>query len=302
MNAISDPSVTATRSQCRTRALLDRLSASPLYRKYCDSFQSLTGLPLELDPVSDGFSDSCRCGGNQNSFCQILNREGGGFSKCMAARKHLAESADGCVRSVSCFAGLRETAVPLMLGQTTIAHLKTGQILHEKPDAGTWAQVKKELGEIGGLVEIEKAFSETALVPKDRYQSMVTLLASFSLLLGRLLKQIASEMDEAEQSGISHILDYLEDHFSEPLELDALAARMGVSTYHFCRKFKEVAGETLTQHITRLRVDRACEALRESDWKITDIAYEVGFQSLSQFNRSFHRITGRNPSNYRRAS
>lgn len=189
-----------------------------------------------------------------------------------------------------------------MLGTTTIAHLRTGQILYKKPDNEKWEEVKKELGEIGDFSEIQKAFLATAVVPKERYQSMVTILAAFSLLLGRLLKQIAVELDEAKNSGISHILDYLEDHFSEPLELDGLAARMGVSTYHFCRKFKQVTGETLTQYITRLRVEYACESLRESDWRITDIAYEVGFQSLSQFNRSFHRITGQNPSNYRRAS
>ena len=72
-----------------------------------------------------------------------------------------------------------------------------------------------------------------------------------------------------------------------------------MSPFHFCRKFKAATGITMTQYISEERVKLAKEFLLNTGQRITDIAFDAGFQSLSQFNRKFHRVTGMSPTQFR---
>ena len=83
------------------------------------------------------------------------------------------------------------------------------------------------------------------------------------------------------------------------LSLDELAALCHLSTSSFKRKFKEVFNDSPKKYITKKKVEKAAELLRANDLRISDIAYDVGFDSLATFNRNFTSLYGKSPSEYR---
>jgi AraC-like DNA-binding protein len=92
---------------------------------------------------------------------------------------------------------------------------------------------------------------------------------------------------------------FILDHLTESLGLDEVSQHAGVSPFHFCKVFKRTTGLTFTEFVNRARVEHAKRLLLKPQARITEVAYDVGFQSLSQFNRSFRRVTDKSPTEFR---
>jgi AraC-like DNA-binding protein len=95
---------------------------------------------------------------------------------------------------------------------------------------------------------------------------------------------------------------FLDAHAHEPVDLERTAGEVGLSAFHFLRLFSQVLGVTPHQYLVRTRLRRAARLLCEPDRAVTDIAFEVGFQDLSNFVRTFHRAAGVSPRGFRRAA
>jgi AraC-like DNA-binding protein len=92
----------------------------------------------------------------------------------------------------------------------------------------------------------------------------------------------------------------IEERSSEELPLSRVAKSVNISPNYLSEKFKQVTGINFINYLTRIRVEQACRLLRDSDERVSEIAFAVGFQSLSQFNRAFKKLTGKSPTAYRR--
>ena len=103
----------------------------------------------------------------------------------------------------------------------------------------------------------------------------------------------------AEPAKIWKARSYIHDHLDEELSLTKIADFVGISSNHLSEKFKEVTGEKFVDYIARRRFQKACGLLQDRGLRISEIAFEVGFQSLSQFNRVFKKRAGQSPSQYR---
>jgi AraC-like DNA-binding protein len=86
------------------------------------------------------------------------------------------------------------------------------------------------------------------------------------------------------------------------IELEDAARQARVSPYHFLRLFSAALGVTPHQYLLRSRLRHAARCLTEDDKPVTDIAYDVGFNDLSNFVRTFHRAAGVSPLKFRQAS
>ena len=84
-----------------------------------------------------------------------------------------------------------------------------------------------------------------------------------------------------------------------PLTLAALADHADMSRYRFLRTFRQIVGVTPYQYLLRMRLQAAALQLRTASGSITSIAYGVGFNDLSTFNRRFRRIMGMTPRAWR---
>lgn len=97
-------------------------------------------------------------------------------------------------------------------------------------------------------------------------------------------------------------LELLRARLLEDISLDELAAEVQLSTFHFARMFKQSVGVPPRIYLTRLRVEKACELLEQTDLPITAIALEVGYSSNQVLARVFLKHMRLSPSDYRRAA
>ena len=125
------------------------------------------------------------------------------------------------------------------------------------------------------------------------------LLTFFAEQLSALINQIVLEQQNAEPPLVRKAREYIEQHKMEPLSLGAVAQASGASVFHFCKVFKKTTGLKFTDYVARVRLENAKTQLLNPSRRISEVAYDVGFQSLTQFNRMFKRVFGQSPTEFR---
>lgn len=285
--------------------LLQRIASSERFKIYQDAFRTATGLPLRLvsaDPDNWCLDDQAI---NRSPFCEALNLCNSACGACLETNRRLMQEAEvSGPTTCHCFAGLCATAVPIKMGASVIGFLKTGQVFSQTP---TVEQFDVLLGAIGrktlnvkARTALKTAYMQTRFVEPQRYQSMVTLLESFGEQLSEHADSLTIIEEGSEPAAIAKARKYIHENLDQPLPLGQVARQAGLSESHFCRLFKDSAGLTLTDYVNRCRIDWAKRELLKPEARISEIAFLIGYQSLSQFNRSFVRIVGTSPTLYRR--
>lgn len=99
---------------------------------------------------------------------------------------------------------------------------------------------------------------------------------------------------------IARAMDYITLHYMEPIRIDELSAWCHISETHFRRLFSEYMNMSPLEYINLVRVQTACNYLKNTDESIIDIANKCGFTTPSTFNRNFRQVTGVSPSEWRR--
>ena len=285
------------------RALFLRLQESELFQNYCDAFRTATGLPLRFMRRDERWCLN-EHRQNQSPFCELLQKCKVACKDCLEVNHRLMnESEVNGPMTCGCFAGLCATAVPIKLGTTTIGFLKTGQVFQSQPTEKDFKCTAKRLVDQGmdeeELQTLHDAYFQTQSVDPRRYDSMVALLDSFAHQLSHHAEDLAVAIDGREPEAILKARKFIHSHLDEPLPLATVARQAGLSESHFCRVFKEITGLTLTDYVTRARIAWARKELLRPAARISEIAFKVGFQSLSQFNRSFAKVVGCSPSKFR---
>ena len=118
---------------------------------------------------------------------------------------------------------------------------------------------------------------------------------------GQTDNRIPAAHSHGETAAIERACTFIHEHLSEPLGLRRIAAAAGLCPTYLSERFKEVTGENLVHYIGRARIRRACELIQQPKYRVKEIAYGVGFQSISQFNRSFRKLCGHSPTEVRAA-
>jgi AraC-like DNA-binding protein len=284
--------------------LYSRLKETGLFQIYQKAFQNATGLPLVL--VGAGYRGECVSpeATNHGPFCEALHLCKGACQACLETNQRLlGEASVKGPSSCHCFAGLVASAVPVKAGTSIIGYLKTGQVFTVVPDEGQFARVVQAIGRksLGRKNEelLRRAYYETRTIEPTRYASMLTLLESFAAQLSHHAESLAVIEEGKEPAAIAKARRHIHEHLGEPVILGEVARMAGLSDSHFCRLFRQVTGLTLTDYVNRCRIERAKEELLRKERRVSEIAFEVGYQSLSQFNRNFLRITGSAPTSWR---
>lgn len=282
------------------RKLLDALRRSKVYRQYEKAFGEATGLPLALRPV-ESFELPFHGKKNENPFCAFLADCKGASSFCLQTQERLSKQQGQQPCSVRCPFGLTETRVPVQLGDRLIGFLQVGQVFTQPPKLTAFKKTVRHLFPIGSASEkkLLELWKKTPVIPAEKYAATVQLLKFFAKQLSGLSNQIVIEEANAESPVIMRARGYIAAHKIEALSLAIVAKVAGASVFHFCKIFHESTGLNFTEYVARARVEAAREGLLNPNRRISEIAYDVGFQSLTQFNRTFKRIFGQSPSEYR---
>jgi AraC-like DNA-binding protein len=102
-----------------------------------------------------------------------------------------------------------------------------------------------------------------------------------------------------DRDPVKRAVHLLRERLDQPLDLTSIAKEVGVAPHHLSRRVSAETGNTLQRHLRRLRIERACEALDSGKMNITEVALEVGYQSLSHFAKAFREETGESPGKWR---
>ncbi|MBL7076818.1 MAG: AraC family transcriptional regulator [Kiritimatiellae bacterium] len=99
---------------------------------------------------------------------------------------------------------------------------------------------------------------------------------------------------------MNEVLEYVREHYSRPIKIDEMAAVAHLSERQFERRFRQTFQITPTQHVLNVRIRAACNLLTSTHDTIAAIAQTAGFYDHSHFTRSFKRVMGHSPSDYRK--
>lgn len=105
-----------------------------------------------------------------------------------------------------------------------------------------------------------------------------------------MLKEKKNAMKRLEQA-----ISYIDSHYSEKITLDEVAAAAYMSSNYFSSYFRKVTGISFSEYVTRIRISRARELLRDTDKSVTEIAMECGFHNISNFYRLYKKHVGKPP-------
>jgi AraC-like DNA-binding protein/ligand-binding sensor protein len=282
------------------KELIDTLRRSKLFRSYERTFSEATGLPLTLRPV-DYWQLEHQGKKHQNPFCAMLAERPATLAVCLQAHQDVIDHTGLIPHTVTCPFGLTETAVPVKLGTHIIGYLRIGQVLRHMPARSENTKVSRELERHGVRFtdQIRKAWEKTPLIPPERYNAIVRLLTFFAEQLSALANQIVLEQQNAEPPLVQKAREYINKHKIEELSLADVAKAAGASVFHFCKVFHKATGLKFTDYVARVRLEDARNRLLNPNLRISEIAYDVGFQSLTQFNRTFKRVFGQSPTEFR---
>lgn len=283
--------------------LYTALSESAIFRDYQQAFEKATGLPLTLRGVCNSAgAASPRRATVDGSFCALLARTNQSCEACLATQRRMEEEAQLEPRTLRCFAGLCESAVPVRVGDRLIAFLETGRVFVEAPDQNQFSKTARELLRLGAHIDLkqaEEAYYATRILETEQYSSMVRLLAIFATHLAAAGNQLALQRATPGNSPVQRARQLIDEGFREELSLSEIARRVNVSAGYFSMLFKKATGLNFVEYVARLRIEKAKNLLQNPRFRISEVAYDVGFQSLSQFNRTFRRIVGDSPRAWR---
>jgi AraC-like DNA-binding protein len=255
----------ATTSSNKGR-FIQNLADSPLFNSQQSAFYDLTGLNLNL----------------------IIAKE---------EEHHVLESA------IYSEGGLAVTRVPVKIGKNTIAFIQTEPTRLMPPGEAAFHNVAR------GMLENDKSaddiraakahFDRHPTTAAERYTAANIVLISFASQLAENAHRMLFAQTTHEPDVVRNAKAFIHEHLTENLSLEAVANAANVSLFHFCKLFKKATGLTFTDFVNHARVEKARRLLMRPSSRITEVAYDVGFQSLSHFNRSFRRIMNESPSEFR---
>ena len=105
-----------------------------------------------------------------------------------------------------------------------------------------------------------------------------------------------------ENDVVARIRHYIRRNFQMDVSLKSIAEHVHLSPSYVSRVFHRETGETVTAYLNRVRVSEAKRLLRITNMRVSEVCYEVGYQSLSHFTRMFKRVTGLSPRAFRASS
>ena len=285
----------------RPADIIQRISKSDIYRDYERAFSDATELPVALRPT-EIWRFALEGKRYQNPFCAMLAKTNRTCAACLETQKRMQDMPGEGPKTVTCFAGLCDTAVPVRAGDKLIGYLQTGQVALRKPNAVQFNRITQQLFDWGvtvDLTQLKDAYYRSRTLAPQQYTAMVKLLEIFATHISTLANEIVVQEDETESPMIRRARAYIHANQADLIDLDQVAKAMHVSTFYFCKMFKKATGLTFTDYLSRVRVAKAKTLLLNPHLRISEIAYDVGFQSLTHFNRMFRKVVGESPTSYR---
>jgi AraC-like DNA-binding protein len=239
----------------------------------------------------------------QLPLCAAMSMSEEGRAMCARSRHALLATAADHSSCTLCDAGLNEAAIPLNISGIKAGYFMFGGTTPLPPIQQTIQKARHLLKKNGILVEdhdLETWLSQTPVMPAET-------LEAYKRIVHLAAKQIALKITDqlvdpevAMPPSVIKACGYIRARaLVDDINLAEVARHCCVSEGHLSRIFHHATGLTFREYLTQVRIERAKSLLIHSGKSVTEIAYESGFQSLSQFHRVFRKIHGASPGEMR---
>ncbi len=135
---------------------------------------------------------------------------------------------------------------------------------------------------------------------RPRYEELLPLLLkNIFILISRGIEN-SKKFSDAMEKEMAFAVHYFRTHYNTEINIDKYAVSCNMSTSCFIRNFRNITGKTPLQYILSLRISNAQSLLENTDYSVSEIAMNVGYDNPLYFSRLFHKQTGMSPREYRR--
>jgi AraC-like DNA-binding protein len=289
------------------KMLAERMLRSKRAADFLRDFSRATGLPLRFatrlgqEIALDGTlpePEVCRWMRADSDRCRLCAQT---IQEGMLQVGNPTSVSRSC--GVTCVAGLREASVPLKMGGELIGHLLVGQVagrVHDRVSLNRWRHALERVGQRVAPEFLIQISAATPLMDDQQFAAAMRLLEWSASQFVLQMEEHITRPPDVLIPPIHKAIQFIQSHYDEAISLATISAEVNMSREHFCTLFHKSTGLRFIEYLTRIRIEKSAEWLRNSDRPVTEIALACGFQSISQFNRSFRAILGESPREFRK--
>src|SRR5947199_5436502 len=201
--------------------VMRHLSRSQIFKDYERAFSEAMGLPLSIR-AHDSWSPAHHGKPDHDSFAAILARFTQARAACLRAQSDASQELASTTRTVTWFAGLSESAVPVYVGDHILGFLEKGDVMLQNQTKKHFATITRQLRAWGYKTDwkqLERAYFRSCVLSPVRSRAMLRLLSLFAEHLSILSNQLAVRRQKAESTNMTRARQFIEDHQAEPLSL-----------------------------------------------------------------------------------
>ena len=201
-----------------------------------------------------------------------------------------------------CPSGLVKILVPVFINGRHVGSLLAGPFTLHSLDENRLAQLVARLDQCGlgdRVDQLQTTWQFSPRLSSEKCRAAGTLLRMFGCYLEECGKQKLQARESKRSALLQKIEAFLAESRPDQVSLKEVATRVNLSPCHFCAVFKKQTGVTFSQYRLRLRMEKARELLNDPERRVSDVAFESGFESIPYFNRAFRRWFGCSPSEFR---
>lgn len=261
--------------------------------KLMKDFYTLTGIRVVL--FDDEYQLLLSWPQSDCAFCSNIKCYPDFSQKCQESDLRSFHECDDkkAITIYQCHAGLIEAAVPLISNHIVIGYLMFGQIAIDD----SYSDLESRLHQY-----MESHHIDAAISVKDIPLKTIRQIRAAGTIMQAFTFYTLSNESVAfrSQDFTNNLRTYLLSHISENLDVNTIAADLGISRSKLYLECNKYLGTGIAEYIRALRIDKAKELLRTTDKSITDIAADVGFDDYNYFCRSFKKAVGYPAKKYRK--
>jgi AraC-like DNA-binding protein/ligand-binding sensor protein len=239
-------------------------------------------------------------------LCRLVNkthmgreacRQGGAgcLRECLATKKPLVQA---------CHLGLTDVLVPLVVREKVIGMLTAGQFLMEAPNQEDLQKIMERLEKLKINIsnsQAQKYIYELPVCSRQKIDAVISLLMEFSVYVTDAEHRLMLLKQHSQMDGVNLAINFIQSRFQEHLSLKDVAAAAHISSSHLRKLFHEKIGISPMAYLNDYRLNISAELLAQTNIQVIQVAYQIGFESVSHFNHLFKRRFGKSPSKYRKA-
>jgi AraC-like DNA-binding protein/ligand-binding sensor protein len=281
-------------------ALYRKLCNLPEMREFQSDFELMTGMKLAfLDDL--GLGDDLEHG--VSPLCAAIQSSEEGRALCARSRHALLAGDGDAPGCMTCDAGLMELMVPINIAGIRAGYLVFGGIRTSPAKSSTLSKAAHLLRKNGIAFEedrLRQCFEGTREVPTQNLEAFQRLIQLFVRQIALKITDQLGTPDASMPPMVNKACKFIRANaMLENISLEEVARHCGVSSGHLSRMFHHSTGLTFREYLAQVRVEHARGLIVRTNRSVTEIAYESGFQTLSQFHRVFLKAFGVPPGKLR---